>query len=149
MKESFLNFCQAIEQTAKIHNSQQTTTKKHHSSRGQTKISRLNSSLSYEIKKTSALNRINEDKNSVSVLLNQPEDIKVGNIDQENVFIDENSVKIDLSVKRPIWGKKEFTNKEPILNLSSNKRRTKLKPISSASRQLMVEPPLFLKKQNS
>ena len=161
LKTSFLNFCQAIEQTAKIHNSQQVMTKKLFSSTEQMQISRLSSSLSYEIKKTKALNKINDDKQSVSLLLNQPKDLNVHHANQENGFIDKNSainnselidkdaVKINLSVKRPTWGKKEFTAKEPILNLGLNKRRTKLKPISSSSRQLMIEPPLFLKKQNS
>ena len=161
LKTSFLNFCQAIEQTAKIHISQQITTKKIFSCSEKMKISRLNSGLSYEIKKNDALNKIKEEKKSVSLLLDQPGDEKLdlnnhvdspsdkNNGTKNSELIQKNSIKIDLSVKRSSWGNREFKVKEPILNFGLNKKRTKLKPISSSSRQLMIEPPLFLKKQNS
>lgn len=161
LKESFLNFCQAIEQTAKIHNSQQNTTKKLILHAKQMRISKLSSSLSYEIKKTNALNKIKNDRKSISLLLNQPLDEKIDHTNEENTCVDTNSclnssklsdrtsVKINISMKRPTWRKKEFLAKEPILNLSSDKKHNKLKPISSSSRQLMIDPPLFLKKQNS
>jgi cellulose biosynthesis protein BcsQ len=161
LKESFLNFCQAIEQTAKIHNSQKIIRNKLILSTEQTKISRLNSGLNYEIKKADALNKIQEDKESVSYLLDQPSNIKVDNINLENDFIAKNNLinsselvgknlgNIDVISKRKAWGKKNITVREPILNLDPKKRKSQLKPISSYGRQLMIEPPLFLKKQSS
>jgi hypothetical protein len=161
LKESFLNFCHAIEQTAKIHNAQKLTKSKLILAAEQIKISRLNSNLNYEIKKSQALNKIKQDRESVSALLDQPinkNPTKINldpSLNNKNTFLDQSKI-LDERSKNPIfskkrssWGIKDVQVKEPILNLEPKNREKSLKPISSSSRKLMVEPPLFLKKQNS
>ena len=161
LRDSFLNFCQAIEQTAKIHKTKKYAKNTLFSVAEKVKISRLNSSLNYEINKTQALNKIREDRESVSALLDQPLQKKQFAIDLDSTSSFKKSIlshggiegdgpeKPPLSTKSESWALKDIKVKEPILSLEKKNREKILKPISSASRQLMIEPPLFLKKQNS
>ncbi len=161
LRESFLNFCHAIEQTAKIHSSQKSHRKKLTRTTDQSKISRLSSKLDYKIKKSDALRRIKDDRESVNQLLEQPKSIKANqegslkkNADGQAFFVknmnfSDRPTKVKRSSETLPWDTKNIRGSEPILNFNSSNKHKKLRPISSSSRKLMVEPPLFLKKQNS
>ncbi len=149
LKDSFLNFCHAIEETAKIHVDQQLSKSSTVSNSKQIKTSRLSSSLNYEIKKANALRKIKEERKSVSLLQDQSATKQSKQVYLENNRVNNKStLSIDLSLKRK-WGTKNILVKEPILNLRAKDKEKKLKPILSSGRQLLVEPPLFLKKQSS
>ncbi len=161
LKESFFNFCQAIEQTSKIHSARKASNQKLINNAEKTKVSRLNSCLSYEIKKAEALKKIKRDREQTFSLTNQPFQtynnlIEVNKISaSETIFLDKRIIQdkksevFKHSFKNKSWKMRNLKLKEPILNLNRKKRKKTQEPISSSSRQLQVEPPLFLKKQNS
>ena len=67
----------------------------------------------------------------------------------KNMNFSDRPTKVKRSSETLPWDTKNIRGSEPILNFNSSNKHKKLRPISSSSRKLMVEPPLFLKKQNS
>ena len=154
LKESFSNFCEAIEQTAKLHVSKMTRRIKYEQISEISKISRLNSGLNYEIKKTDALMRIKKEKQDFGLLSeqlpnNEPELIELNKKGFKEEYFEVNN-KINKQEFKIIENSKSISkNKEPILGVRDRSKEKKFKPIVSSSRRLLVEPPLFLKKQGS
>ena len=154
LKESFSNFCEAIEQTAKLHVSKMARRIKYEQISEISKISRLNSGLNYEIKKTDALMRIKKEKQDFGLLSeqlpnNEPELIELNKKGFKEEYFEVNN-KINKQEFKIIENSKSISkNKEPILGVRDRSKEKKFEPIVSSSRRLLVEPPLFLKKQGS
>lgn len=141
LAESFINFCESILQTSRIHFEKLSAKKKKHQ---KNKISsKLSSGLDYKIKKSQALQIIEKEKNYASSLEDQTESTDVVIAKDE---ITEIGKKLFLEKKRLDY--KKNIKIEPTIEFEGEHSK-RFKPVLSISRKMLVEPPKFLRKQSS